>query len=143
MNTWNGLPYQYWKKVYDSIRAALNKLILQEKGENNNSEGPVDTRGMAYNKEAMAALLGEPTIEEPVIMAVEIPKASDVYFDANGDGMEEGNVNQWEGDNVGDGEGDKLTYEGEDNEEEQEDEDEDEDEEDEDDDENGLEDEGE
>src|SRR5437588_11548897 len=43
-------------------------------------EEPINTRGMAYDKDAMAALLEEPTIEQPVIVAVEIPKANDVFF---------------------------------------------------------------
>ena len=105
MNTWNGLPSQYWGKVYDSIRAALNKLILQEKGVDNSSD-QVDMRGMAYNKDAMKALLEEPTIKQPVIVAVKIPKASDLSFDA-----EEGVIAQDGGgdeENAGYGEGEKV-----------------------------------
>ena len=82
MNTWNGLPYPYWKKVYDSIRAALNKLIMREKGVNNAPAEPIDTQGMAYNKAAMEALLQEPAVEQPVITVVDIPRANDIYFDA-------------------------------------------------------------
>jgi len=99
MNTWNGLPSQYWKKVYESIRAALNKLILQEKGVNNPSEDQVDTREMAYNKDAMKALLEELTIKQPVIVAVTIPKANDLNFDAE-DGEAEENAGYGEGEKV-------------------------------------------
>ena len=154
MNTWNDLPFQYWKKVYDSIRAALNKLILQEKGVNNTQEEAIDTRGMAYNKNAMAAQLGEPTIEQPVIAAVEIPRANDIYFDAEDgvsyevggegeDGDEDGDENRDEfedgdtdGDADGDGDGEDGVREDDDDDDDEQD-DEGEDEEDEDEDEEG------
>ena len=113
MNTWNGLPSQYWKKVYDSIRAALNKLILQEKGVDNSSD-QVDTQGMAYNKDAMKTLLEEPTIKQPVIVAVKIPKANDLSFNA-----EEGVIAEDGGgdeENAGYGEGEKVLNDDEDEE---------------------------
>ena len=109
MNTWNGLPSQYWKKVHDSIRAALNKLILQEKGVNNPTEDLVDTRGIAYNKDAMKALLEEPTIKQPVIVAVKIPKANDFNFDAEDEVIADGEGNDEE--NAGYGEGEKVMVE--------------------------------
>ena len=136
MKRWNGLPYQYWKKVYDSIRAALNKLILQEKGVNNTTEKPIDTRGMAYNKDAMEALLEEPTIEQPIIAPIEIPRANDVYFESEEgvgilEDMEESidlggrdGDRDRDGDGDGDGEGDgDEDSEGEDDEDGDEDED--------------------
>ena len=43
----------------------------------------IDTRGIAYNRVAMEALLEEPEVEQPNITgAVDIPEASGVYFDA-------------------------------------------------------------
>ena len=124
MNTWNGLPYQYWKKVYDSIRAALNKLILREKGVNDTVEEPIDTRGMAYNKDAMEVLLEEPSIAQLIIAPVEIPRANDVYFDAeegvgNLEDVEDNmdlasRFGDWDGDGDGDEDGNE-DGEGEDN----------------------------
>jgi hypothetical protein len=105
MNTWNGLPFPYWDKVYDSIRAALNSLILRERGAHDSVAEPVDTRGMAYSKAAMEALLQEPKINQPIITAVDIPRANNMYFDPEDgidceiDGRDNGNDSG--GDDIG------------------------------------------
>jgi len=83
MNTWNGLPSRYWEKVLGNVRAKLNAQI-RNTGVNSAPCDPIDTRGISYNRAAMEALLGEPEVEQPNFMRVEIPEASSVYFEAEG-----------------------------------------------------------
>jgi len=83
MNTWNKLPPRYWEKVLATVRASLNASILRDAGVNSTPPEAIDTRGIAYNRVAMEALLEEPDIEQPNISgAVDIPAAREVYFDA-------------------------------------------------------------
>ena len=92
MNTWNGLPSRYWEKVLATVRATLNSLILRDAGVNTTPSEVIDTRGISYNPAAMAALLEEPEIEQPNLMGIDIPAASEVYFDAENGVGEEGNT---------------------------------------------------
>src|ERR1700681_606824 len=88
MNIWNDLPSPLRQKVIKSIRAALNNLILNEKGANNMT--PVaKPRRVVLNKAAMEALMMEPDIETPEISAICIPTAKDLSFDAE-DGIDDG-----------------------------------------------------
>ena len=90
MNTWNGLPPHYWKKVLATVRASLNGLILRDVGRSNAPAEAIDTHGISYNRTAMEALLEEPEIDQPRVTGIDIPAASEVYFDAeNGIGDDE------------------------------------------------------
>lgn len=90
MNTWNGLPPRYWEKVLATVRASLNGLILRDAGVSNAPAEAIDTRGISYNRTAMEALLEEPEIDQPRVTGIDIPAASEVYFDAeNGIGDDE------------------------------------------------------
>ena len=111
----------------------MNKLILQEKGVNDTTEKPIGTLGMAYNKDAMEALLEEPTIEQPINAPIEFSRTIDMYFesekgvgiledmeesidlggrdvDRDGDGDKDGDADgdgDWDGDEDSEGEDDK------------------------------------
>jgi hypothetical protein len=82
MNIWNDLPSPLRQKVIKSIRAALNNLILREKGANNTPAVATKPRRVVLNKTAMEALMMEPDIETPIISAIHIPIAKDLFFDA-------------------------------------------------------------
>lgn len=124
MNTWNGLPSQYWEKVLATIRAALNGMI-RDSGLDRAPSEPVDTRGIAYNQAAMEALLEEPGVEQHEVTRINlpIPTASEVYFDAedeidDGRSQEEeeeaeyGEVTEGEISEVGEGSGEEEDGEG-------------------------------
>lgn len=84
MNTWNSLPFPYRKKVYNFIGAAVNDLILREKGVNSTLAAPVNTRGIAINKAAIEALLRELKIQKPVYTTFDIPFNVENGIDDNG-----------------------------------------------------------
>ena len=47
------------------------------------NKGPaeeIDTRGIAYNRAAMDALLEEPVVNQPNVTSIDIPAAKEVYF---------------------------------------------------------------
>src|SRR5437588_5309986 len=83
MNTWNGLPSRYWEKVLGTVQVELNAQI-RDTGVNSAPCEPINTRGISYKRVAMEALLGEPEVEQPNFVRVEIPEASSIYFDAEG-----------------------------------------------------------
>src|SRR5437588_12144694 len=83
MNTWNGLPSQYWEKILGTVWAELNAQI-HDIGVNSAPCEPINTRGISYNRAAMEALLGEPEVEHLNFVRVDILEASLIYFDTKG-----------------------------------------------------------
>lgn len=62
------------------MRASLNGLILRDGGVNKGPAEAIDTRGIAYNRAAMDALLEEPVVDQPNVTSIDIPAAKEVYF---------------------------------------------------------------
>jgi hypothetical protein len=79
MNIWNDLPSPLRQKVIKSIWVALNNLILHENGANNTPAIATKPRRVVLNKTAMEALMMEPDIETPIISAIRIPIAKDLF----------------------------------------------------------------
>ena len=61
------------------IQVALNNLIICGKGVNNTSATATKPCQVVLNKTAMEALMMEPDIETPIISAISIPIAKDLY----------------------------------------------------------------
>ena len=100
MNIWNDLPSPLRQKVIKSIWAALNNLIVREKGANNTPAAATKPCRVVLNKTAMEALMMEPDIETPIISAIRIPIAEELSFNAE-DGVEDSNNdNDYEHDNI-------------------------------------------
>jgi hypothetical protein len=90
MNIWNDLPSPLRQKVIKSIQAALNNLILHEKGANNRPAAATKPCRVVLNTTAMDVLRMEPDIETPIISAICIPIAKEMPFNAE-DGVEHSN----------------------------------------------------
>ena len=72
------------------MRASLNDLILRDGGVHKGPAEAIDTRGIAYNRAAMDALLEEPVVDQPNVTSIDIRAAKEVYFIAEAGVGDEG-----------------------------------------------------
>ena len=57
------------------MRASLNGLILPDGGVNKGPAEAIDTRGIAFNRAVMDALLEETVVDQPNVTSIDIPAA--------------------------------------------------------------------
>ena len=74
-----------------TVGGSVNGLILRDAGVNSTPLETVNTQGISYNKMAMAALLEEPEVDHPNIMGIDISAATEVYFDAENEVVDDSN----------------------------------------------------